>query len=340
MRILVSIASGSNNTERNILRAFFDGLERFYFQQHGVTEHKKLKKEHGIDLRMSYDPTIEKCDIAVQFGTVKDRSAEHHLTKQSIKENAKTVIYIETPLLGRVINNKNNYSYYRVGVNGFLNNDGVFYQEERFDPNRLNKLKQHLSIPEFRGWKNHKEGNILILCQLPGDASLRGQKMSEWLLDTIEIIREKTDRNIMVRLHPAMSAKGRSEFYSEIGSILFKNYKNLFWSDGSASLGEDLSAAGICVTYSSGSAIDAVLAGVPVIAMDEGNLAYPISSHRLDDLDTPRKAQDDEVNRWLTNLSNSQWNEVEILNGSVWNHLLPIIEELNNESRDISQNGS
>jgi hypothetical protein len=335
MKILVSIASGSNNTERNILRSFFDGVERFYFQKFGTTEHKILKKDHGIDLRMSYDPEIEKCDIAVQFGTVKDRSAEHHITKQSIKKNSKTVIYVETPLLGRVISDRNSYAFYRIGVNGFLNNDGVFFHEERFDQTRLEKLKKYLTIPEFKGWKNHREGNILILCQLPGDASLRGQRMSEWLLDTLEIIRERTDRNILVRLHPAMSAKGKTEFYSEIGPVLFKNYKNLSWSDGSASLAEDLNSAGICVTYSSGSAIDAVLAGVPVIALDEGNLAYNISSHRLDDLDRPKQASGTEINQWLINLANSQWSENEILNSTVWNHLMPIIEQLQNESSDL-----
>jgi hypothetical protein len=107
MKILVSIASGSNNTERDILRSFYDGIEQFFFNLYNITEQKDLKKVHGIDLRLSYNPEIEKCDIAVQFGTVKDRAAEHHVTKQSIQKNARHIVYVETPLLGRVIDKKN-----------------------------------------------------------------------------------------------------------------------------------------------------------------------------------------------------------------------------------------
>lgn len=338
MKILVSITSGSNNTERNILRAFYDGIERYYFSKFNINSPKKLKKEFGIDLRLSYDPEIEKCDVAIQFGTVKDRGSEHHITKQSIQRNSKTVVYVETPILGRVIDKKNDYSFYRVGVNGFLNNDGLFYDENSIDISRLDFLKTQLDIPEFPGWKDHHSGNILLLLQLPGDASLRGQKLSEWFVDTIKEIRSYTDRNIFVRLHPAMSDKGRAEFFSEIYPLFFENYKNIYWNDGvTRTLALDLAESGICVSYSSGSSVDAVLNGVPCITIDEGNLAYPISSHRLEHIDSPKLASPEEVQQWLNYLANSQWSEPEMLNGVVWNHLIPIIEKsLNENSSDLS----
>lgn len=334
MKILVSITSGSNNTERNILRAFYDGIEHYYFDKFNTTSTKTLKKNHNIDLRMSYDPEIESCDIAVQFGTVKERGTEHHVTKQSVRKNAKTVVFVETPILGRVIDKQNNYSFYRVGVNGFLNNDGLFYNENNLDKNRINLLKSKIKIPEFPGWKNHVEGNILILLQLPGDASLRGQKLSEWLIDTVKFIRSLTERNISVRFHPAMSDKGRAEFFSEIYPLIFKNYKNIFWQDGiSKTLEQELAESGICISYSSGSCIDAILKGVPCITMDEGNLAYPISSHRLDRINSPKLASQEEIKNWLDCLANSQWNEQEMIEGKVWNHILPLVEQSLNENR-------
>jgi len=335
LKILVSITSGSNNIERTILRAFYDGAEKYYFSKFKVDAHRKLKKEHGIDLRMSYDPEIEKCDVAVQFGTIKDRAAEHHVTKASIKKNAKTVVYVETPLLGRVIDSSNNYEFYRVGVNGFLNNDGVFYNSDAIDKNRINFLKSHLTIPNFPGWKDHTKGNILILLQLPGDASLRGQRLSEWLVDTVRHIRETSERPISIRFHPGMSDKGRAEFFGEIGPLLFNNYKNIYWQNGVFKpLTQDLDEAGICVSYSSGSSIDAVLHGVPCITIDEGNLAYPISSHRLDDIVKPKLASGDEVKNWINCLANSQWCEKEMLGGQVWQHILPLIEESLDEDRN------
>lgn len=339
MKILVSIASGSNNTERNILRSFYSGIERYYYFKFGVNSYKQLKKDHDIDLRLSYDPSIEKCDVAVQFGTVKERSNEHHLTKQSIRDNAKTVVYVETPLLGRVVNKKNDYSFYRVGVNGFLNNDGIFYQDEKLDKTRVETLRNSgLTIKDFPGWKNNSIGSILILLQLPGDASLRGQKLSEWFLETVEKIRKNTSREIIVRFHPAMSDKAKGEFFSEINSLFFENYQNIIWSDGiNNTLEEDLEKSGVCVSYTSGSCIDAVLYGIPVIAMDEGNLAYPISSHRLEEIGNPRMATIEEINDWIIALANSQWSEQEMLNGKVWDHILPLIEQsLNENSSDLS----
>tara|TARA_R110000868_G_scaffold301944_1_gene562444 strand:+ start:355 stop:1374 length:1020 start_codon:yes stop_codon:yes gene_type:complete len=337
MKILVSIASGSTNTERNILRAFYDGIEKYYYQHLNIDSLKVLKKRHGIDLRLSYDPEIEKCDVAIQFGTAKDRVAEHHITKLSIQKNAKLIIYIETPLLGRVINDKHDYSYYRIGVGGFLNNDGIFYHDEQIDQSRLQSQRSIINIPIFPGWKNYKDGNILILLQLPGDASLRGQKMSEWLVDTIEKLRSISERSIRIRLHPAMSIKGKIELLGEMGPIFFKNYNNIQWSDGhDCALTEELKSTGICISYTSGSCIDAILQGVPVIATDEGNLAYNISSHRLDDINNPKLVSDREVNQWMVGLANSQWSEQEILTGTVWKNIVSIIKEM--DINEISSN--
>ena len=334
MKILVSIASGANNTERTILRSFHDGIKNYFLKTYGYDDYKSLKKKQKIDLRLSYDPEIEHCDIAVQFGTVKDRNTEHHLTKQSIRKNAKTVIYVETPILGRVINQLNDYMYYRVGVNGFLNNDGIFFQDEKLDHNRLSLLRNYLEIPTFNGWKETPNGDILILCQLPGDASLRGQRMSEWITDTVNKIRKITSDPIVIRLHPAMSDKGRAELFSELYPLIFKNHHNIRWYTGTEmSLTDQLKSTTVCVSYSSGSCIDAVLNGVPVIAVDEGNLAYPISSHRLDELHKPFKASTEQVTEWMIKLANSQWSEQEMLEGKVWDHLTPIIQELSDENR-------
>jgi hypothetical protein len=329
MKILVSLMSGANNTERTVLRSFYEGLVRYYSEQYGVSDEVQLKEAADIELELNYDQEVPPCDIGIQFGTVKDRSADHHVTKQSLLKNAGTIVYIETPILGRVINDKNNYNYYRVGVNGYLNNQGTFYLDDTLDTTRFKKLVESNHVKPFPGWKKTSDGAILILCQLPGDSSLRGQKMSEWLIDTITDIRAETERPIIVRLHPAMSIKARAEFLGEVGGILFRNYPNISWSSGTATtLDEDLKKSGICVTYSSGSAVDAILAGVPVIALDEGNFAWPISSRTLGELSAPWRADRKIVDDWLMKLANCQWNRAEMSSGYVWRHLEPIIERV------------
>lgn len=327
MKITVSITSGANNTERNILRSFYDGLEKYLFKRYEVFDHRPLKKYHGYDLRLSYEPEIQKCDIGVQFGTVKDRTNEHHITRQSVRKHSKVVVYIETPLLGRKIVKQSDHDYYRIGVDGFLNNDGIFYSESNLDLDRLAKIRQHVDVPEFPGWKDHSKGYILILCQLPGDASLRGQKHSEWLIDTVTGLRKLTDRPIVVRLHPSMSDKGRAEFFGELHPLILDNLPKITWKYGFDPLSEELEGAGVCVSYTSGSSIDAVLQGVPVIAMDEGNLAYPISSHRLTKIHNPMLALKDDIDAWLNKLANSQWSDEEILDGTAMEKVFPIIEQ-------------
>lgn len=334
MKITVSITSGANNTERNILRAFYDGLEKYLFERCQVSDHRSLKKFHGYDLRLNYEPEIDKCEVGVQFGTVKDRSNEHHITRQSVRKHSKVVVYIETPLLGRKIVKQSNHDYYRIGVNGFLNNDGIFYEEERIDPARLAEIRNNVEVPEFPGWKDHKKGYILILCQLPGDASLRGQKHSEWLTETIISIRKITDRPIVVRLHPSMSDKGRSEFIGELHPLILENVSDITWKYGMDPLSDDLDGAGICVSYTSGSSIDAILRGVPVIAMDEGNLAYPISSHRVTKLHNPYLASVSDINDWLNKLANSQWTEEEMIDGTAASRIFPIIEQALREKQE------
>ena len=155
---------------------------------------------------------------------------------------------------------------------------------------------------------------------------------------TIDKIRNLTSREIVVRFHPAMSDKGRAEFFSEIGDLFFKNYPNITWSDGKEyTLEKDFERSGICVSYTSGSCIDAILYGIPVIAMDEGNLAYPISSRRIEDISNHKLVSSTEIQEWTLSLANSQWNEQEMLNGTVWSKIYPIIiEQLKNDSNNVS----
>jgi hypothetical protein len=327
MKILVSMASCANNTERTVLRAFYEGMSLYYFEKYQTTSLKTLARSHGIALSLDYEAEIDACDIAVQFGVAKDRVTDHHVTRQSIKKQAKHIIYVETPVLGRTINNKNDYEYYRIGIDGFLNDQGLYHDDLPVYMQRSIAMRQDLDIPEFPGWKNHLQGHILILLQLPGDASLRGQSLSEWLIDTVDRLRKLGDRRILIRLHPTMSQKSIAEFMSEITPLILKNYNKLSWSDGKTStLAQDLGGAGLAVTYSSGSSVDAILKGVPVVCCDPGCLAYPVATHWIEDIDSLNLPPVHSVTNWLDQLCMSQWTAAEMRRGDVWKHYVSVIE--------------
>lgn len=325
-KILVAVNSAANNLEKNVLRAFYAGLETYFFERHEVNGIDELAEKAGIELTLCYDKSMPDCDVGVQFGSTKDRSGDHHVIKQELGRRARSLVIIETPLLGRVIADR--YHQYRVGVNGFLHGQGRFFDSNRLMPNRFKELKERYDLPIFPGWKKRGKGAILVTVQLPGDASLRGTRMSEWVIDAVDEIRAVTDRAIVLRTHPAMSDKGGQEFFGEISSMLFKNYPNIVWSDGRArTLQQDLDRSDVCVSFSSGSCIDAVLAGVPVIATDQGNFAWPISSHSINEVLDPRLAARGEVETWLEELANSQWSTHEMRSGIVWQRIGPIVEQ-------------
>jgi hypothetical protein len=334
MKIVVSLISGGNNNERDIMRNFHAGILEYYAQrsEYGYYGSKNiewaLKKKLGINLDLSYDADFKSCDIGVQFGAAKARENEHHVVRQNLAKAAENIVYVETPLLGRKIVDKNRHNYFRIGVNGFVNSKGQFVAEnKKLDPARLDKIKEDLGI-EFPGWKNYQNKPILIMLQLPGDASLRGQNHAEWLADTVAKIRSITQQKIIIRTHPSMSDKARREFFADLGDMCMSNYSNVVWSDGrTKTLQSDLERAGVAVSYSSGSAVDAVLAGVPCITVDQGSMAYPISEHRLENIRDPYIASNKEVAEWLLKLSYSQWTTEEIVNGTAWEHLLEIFIE-------------
>lgn len=325
MKIVVSLASCANNNERIVLRSFYHGIEQYYCKLHQVVGSKALRK-HNIELGLCYDPVIPVCDYGVQFGAAKNRDNAHHQARQSLLTNAKHIVYIETPILGRTITKGNLYPYYRVGLDGFLNAQGTFVTE--IDSFRLMEQREALNLSDFPGWCDRPKGHILLLTQLPGDASLRGQDMSQWIMDTIAAIRAKSQSTIMVRLHPALSHKGQAELLASLGPVLLENHINVLWNDGvKRTLQQDLNDARVCVTYTSGASVDAVLAGVPVIAMDQGCLAYPISGHWIEQIDSPPQATVPRVRAWLDQLANSQWNVLEMREGLPWAQIAAMTTE-------------
>lgn len=335
MKIKIFMLTGQNNGEKDVLRAYYRGLVKHFATMYckdpdvnDITETKVVKeiRKNGVDLSMDYsEEPGDDCDVGVIFGSAKPRDNLHHRVRSAVVEKAKNHIIIETPILGRSIVKQSNHEYYRIGLNGFLNGQGEFNCEN----SNSERIGSYGELYRWKGWKKNANGNILILLQLPGDASLRESNHGEWLLDTIEELRKITKRQIRIRFHPAMSEKGHENFFGDVGKIVFKNYNDIVWSDGiSRTLQEDLKEAKTCVTYSSGSAIDSIVYGIPTIAIDEGNFAYPISSKSIDAVEDPALADEQTVNQWLQDLSYCQWNRVEMSNGRAWTHIWPKIVEL------------
>jgi hypothetical protein len=296
--------------EHEILQKFYEGIKSYSIDN-------ELSVECNIDIEDVYTP----CDVAIMFGSWKAREKGHHLMRTTIAQTANCFICIETPLLNRSVHEQ--HTQYRIGVNGFLNNSGIFTDaREDYSADRLEKLNI-----SWLGWKNNSNGHILLMLQLPGDASLRGQNIYEWALCTVREIRSYTDKKIIIRPHPLAPLRTGEEFYDFFFKLHQEQLLNISISDTSeTSLSQDLDGAYCSISYTSGSAIDSVLHGIPTIAMDPGNFTYEISSHFRNEILNVKKATTEQVNRWLRKLSYHQWSIEEMQNGKAWEYLYPIVK--------------
>ena len=327
MRVKVFMNTAGHNHERDILRMMHDGIHDRIVPKDKVKlkEWKRMNKEQGksVGVGYAYEEKFSSCDLAVMFGSWKpERSNTHHITRTSIVESAPAFLCIETPLLGRKVFQPNKHQ--RVGINGFLNRDAIWGVERDYPDDRLRALGI-----DFNGWNRNKGNKIVIALQLAGDASLRNNDINQWCRDTVNTLREHTDRPIEIRTHPGISAKGWGNHEELFREFLFKGYRDVSFVNGREVPWEDQIMNAYCVVaYTSGLTIDAVVQGIPVIACDEGNFAWNVGERKLKNIENLNLAPPEGVQQWLQNLAYCQWTPEEMESGQCWDHLKSSVEDL------------
>ena len=83
---------------------------------------------------------------------------------------------------------------------------------------------------------------------------------------------------------------------------------------------DELSGAHALVTHGSNACFEAMLSGIPTIALGDA-IARPISSTDLVDIENPRVASDGERLRLLSDLAYFQWTRPEMASGQAWEFL-------------------
>lgn len=251
------------------------------------------------------------CDVAVMFGSWKNRDNPHHVLKNDIREKHNgDFLVLETPLLGRTITE--DHKYYRVGKNHYMDTLGGF-NNKNSEKERWGILRTDLNI-EVKEWR--KDGkHILFLMQLPGDASTLETNILQWLQDNIIECKKHSKRPIKVRMHPLISGYDLSKF-----EYFIKEQDNVELVKGNTTkIEEDLKDCWATVSFTSGGSVDSMLNGVPVITPSNLNFTYPISSHSLKDIEKPTMKDRQQL---LQDLAFTQWTVTEMAHGLPWKHLM------------------
>jgi hypothetical protein len=328
------MGSASNYQERDTLLKFGQGVQTWVDQQNGGSPQSDMVRigrwadldlglPHALDYE--YAEGYTECDVAVFFGSWKAREKNHHMTRSSVAGSSRCFVCIETPLLNRVTNILN--TQWRTGINGFLCQSATWPDyNQGVGQQRLGNL----GIGGWQGWRNDPNGHILLALQLPGDASLRGVDVNEWAFNAIKEIRKVSQRPIVVRNHPLSSGRAMADHESLARQVLMhNNITGIKFSDGAmVPWKDDLQGAYCTVTYTSGLAIDSVLSGIPTVACDNGNFAWPFSSHYLEEIERLKLADSNTVNTWLQHLSQCQYSVEEMQSGTAWSSLVGPINSI------------
>lgn len=199
------------------------------------------------------------------------------------RENGHEVLVMERGYIG------DRFKYSSLGWNG-LNNHATF---PAYPDDGGARFREHGGV--IKPWK--KCGDyILILGQVKGDASLKGQDITGWYCDVAERAKNIYGLPVYFRPHPESRRRGG---YCSIDGI--ENMKG--------SLQEAMDGALFTIAYNSNSCIDSVLAGVPCYAGDKGTMAWDLCMKDLSEIVTPDREKTVHQIAW------TQWTLEEIQSG-------------------------
>jgi hypothetical protein len=288
------------------------------------------------------------CEVAVVWSVPKTasgalkRGRRQMLRHEIFTQHKGRIVVIEAPVLGRSVQHrkarpwlvrkllpegaawtpmlrpKSNathdpFAHYRIGFGAFPDQGALALGP--YCPGRWQTLSRQLGLPDVSPYREQGE-HIIVIGQVNGDASLRGQDINDWILASCTTLRGLTDRPIMVRPHPLAAdfeAVGLPEKLARLGVSI---------DNSGRSFSESLRKAWSVVTYSSGAAVDALLAGIPAISMSPASFAWAVTDHALERALEPTLF---DRTSWLDQIAASQWCEAEIASGEVWEPLLQAI---------------
>lgn len=153
-------------------------------------------------------------------------------------------------------------------------------------------------------------GDYALLCgQCVGDAALWGCDFRRWAQTQANDLKA---RGWDVRYRPHPFAYKHGDRWCPNGATLsLRPY------------GADLAGAALVVTYNSTAGVEAVLDGVPTVAMDNGAMAWAVTTHNLDD--APIRP---DRSPWAHDLAWSCWLPGELRNGDAWDVLKTVVPNL------------
>jgi hypothetical protein len=276
-------------------------------------------KVNGENVKDINDYNYQLADVAVIQGwlgeganTTPHLQLRNTVINQQISQK-KYVVVVDSNLF-LYANTDNPSHYLRYSFNGVFPNTGI-YCDTDIDPSRWQKLSKNLnlSLKDYRTSGNH----ILVCLQRNGGWSMGPLDVQDWTIQTINTIRQHTDRPIVIRAHPGDKA-GREYLDPRSPKCRIKFSKSVSLSTNPI-LVDDLRNCWAAVNYNSSPVVGAAIEGVPIFVMDPAkSQCAEIANTDLSQIENPTLFN---RQRWVERLSMFHWNFDELKSGECWSHM-------------------
>lgn len=209
-------------------------------------------------------------------------SMHHPAIIQHCRERGQPFICLERGYVDRM-------NFTSVNLNGLNGRSELCLKEFEHNCSRVSKYNWWIKPRETKGRE------LIIIGQVPGDASLEGQDIHLWAAKAVKHF-ESYGYAPLFKPHPL---DNQNRGYEEFQGV------PVFQGD----INQALDQADTFVTYSSNAGVDAWLAGVPAIAESPVSMLYKWQTI---------EGRCEGIKRWLCDLSFRQYNAQEMQKGEAW----------------------
>lgn len=284
-------------------------------------EKEQLLKKFLVGVNAAGDQTIYHqgfnlvdCDVAVIQGWQhqQGKAAPHLKLRESVInhqiKNQRYVCVADSNLFLYATDKNKPHHYLRYSFNGVFPSTGIYF-DDQINPQRWQQISKDLDITVENEKRSGK--NILICLQRHGGWSMGSVDMNYWINKVISMIRQHSDRTIILRPHP--KDNNAIQYLKKI------NKDPKIKISQNQSLESDLSKAWCVVNHNSSSIVGAIIKGYPAFITDPKNSqCAEVANLDFSQIENPERF--DRL-RWLERISQFHWKFTELEDGSAWRHM-------------------
>lgn len=301
-----SIPNKKNSEKIEILKNFSLGVSAAGDNVIDSSEYRYIPSDVGvIQGWLGYNPGI----------------APHLVLRDSViknqLKNKKYVITADSNLF--LYSNPSNkpHHYLRYSFNGVFPNTGI-YCDSKIDTARWKQISQDLNITlkDYRTTGSH----ILLCLQRNEGWSMGATNIQDWAIDTINKIRQYSDRPIVIRPHPG--DKQSKEILIPGNSKCRLPFSKDITLSSNESILDDLKNCWAAVNYNSSPVVGAAIEGVPIFVSDKVKSQCAEISNDIENIENPILF---DRQGWVERISMFHWKFSELASGRCWTHMKQFI---------------